>query len=88
MAGNAVGQAVSFATAPSDFQINAGSFIGSGVAGAFGGTMGVGAAMARSAAWVSEGVLGRLAAGTPGVLGAVGISMENAPRAPSQCRCQ
>jgi RHS repeat-associated protein len=85
VAGNAIGQGVSYATDPAGTQFNAGSLAGSAVAGAFAGTMSVGAAVARAEGLASGSVAGRLAAGTPGVIGAAGISAENAP---SGCGCQ
>lgn len=85
MGGNVTGQLVTYATDPSGFQFSASTFIGSGIAGAFSGTMAVGAAMARAEGMISGGISGRFAAGVPGVVGSVGISAENAPR---QCGCQ
>jgi RHS repeat-associated protein len=83
--GNLVGQGVSAITDPADFQFNVGSTIGSGVAGAFGGTVGVVGSAARAEGILSNGAFGRFATGFPGVLAAVGISAENAP---SGCACK
>ena len=86
--GNLVGQGYSYVSNPGGFNFNVGSLVGSGIAGGFSGVLSVGGAVARAEGWMSEGVLGRLAVGAPGVLAAAGISGENAANnSPSGCGC-